>query len=709
MANPLENNVAQAIADLNDIQAAIEERGIEVGNAPTYEYGNLIRSIPAGEEIDLGVVVNSDTEDGTWVDITIYGDMYAEFMRSKTALEKVEFVVTTNILNDSFNGCTGLTSVTIPDSITSIGEAAFRSCTSVTEVRWYPPAVTSVGSSSWPIFEGCTNISKVEFGAGITHIPDYLFQEANDAPMGEVIIPETVTYIGTSAFYNCGLTSVKLPDGLSVINGSTFYSCDSLASVNFPENLTTINGSAFYGCTSLDSLTLPSKLTTIGSSAFYSTGITGELVIPASVTSVGGHAFRNCTGVTKLTWLPLKVADVRNGNSPAFAGCTGVTEVEFAEGIEIIPSFLCQGFTGLSGTLIIPDTVSAVGGAAFQGCTGLSKLVWLPISISSVQNGGYPSFSGCTGIQEVEFGEGIKIIPGNLCSGLTGLTGTLTIPETVTAVGSNAFSNCTGLSKLEWLPTSISSVGNAGYYPFAGCKNIKEVAWGAGITSIPDFLCRGLTGLEGTLTVPETVTRVGSYAFEGCTGLTKLKWLPTSISSVANAGYQPFANCTGIKEVEWADGITHIPEYICRGLTGLEGTVTIPTTVTNIGSLAFENCTGLTKLMWGPSSISSVQNWGYYPFKGCTNITTVDCDVAVEIVPSHLCYGFSSLTSFIIRNPLKVVSLPSTETFTNTPIADGTGYVFVPVDLLDSYQSSDAWASFASQFRSIEDYPEICG
>ena len=635
MSYPLEINVAQLVSDFDDMKAAIEEREILVGNSPTYKYGNLIRSIPSGVNIKKGVVVHEADTSKQWVDITVYGDMPANFMKSKTKLQHLELVYTTNIRSSSYAGCTSLTGVNIPSSVSEVGTAAFGNCTSLTEVYWNPPAISDAGSSDSPAFAGCTKIAKVTFADDVTYIPNYLFKNATGAPMGNVVIPENVTGIGTSAFSNCGLTSIELPSGLETMGASAFYNCDSLVSIDIPDGVTIINTSTFYSCGALADVDLPANLTTISGSAFYDAGIQGELVIPATVTTVGGYAFRNCTGITKLTWLPPKVSSVQNNAQYAFTGCTGVQEVEFGEDIEYIPSHLCCGFTGLKGTLTIPATVTAVYANAFKGCTGIEKLVWLPLNVASVQNNASYAFGGCTGVKEVEFGEGIKTIPGHLCNGFTGLTGTLTIPETVTAVGAYAFRNCTGLTKLEWLPKAVSSVRNSASASFSGCTNIKEIAFGDGIEIIPSYLCAGFTGLTGTLTIPRTVTAIGGYAFRNCTGLTRLVWLPPAVESVQN----------------------------------------------------------------------NAQN----SFNGCTGITTVEFPEDVSIIPNYLCNGHSSLTAFIVRNPSQVVELPSTRVLEGTPIASGTGYIYVPSSLVALYKLDLVWANYADQIRAIEDYPDICG
>jgi len=169
-------------------------------------------------------------------------------------------------------GNNSVTSITIPNSVTSIGVAAFYGCTSLTSI----------------------------------------------------IIPNSVTSIGAAAFYGCtSLTSIIIPNSVTSIRNSTFSDCTSLASITIPDSVTSIGNSVFYGCTGLTSITIPNSVTNIGNSVFYGcTGLT-SITIPNSVTSIGNFVFSNCTGLTSIT-IPNSVTSI--GNS-AFYGCTSLVNV----------------------------------------------------------------------------------------------------------------------------------------------------------------------------------------------------------------------------------------------------------------------------------------------------------------------------------------------------------------------------------------------
>ena len=167
----------------------------------------------------------------------------------------------------AFYGCSGLASLTIPSSVTSIGGDAFRDCSGLTSLT----------------------------------------------------IPSSVTSIGSYAFWDCsGLTSLTIPPSVTSIGYAAFYDCSSLTSLTIPSSVTSIGDAAFYDCSSLTSLTIPSSVTSIGEAAFSGCSGLTSLTIPSSVTSIGNYAFKGCSGLTSIYVYPEKLPKL---GEKVFDGC----------------------------------------------------------------------------------------------------------------------------------------------------------------------------------------------------------------------------------------------------------------------------------------------------------------------------------------------------------------------------------------------------
>ena len=174
----------------------------------------------------------------------------------------------------AFEDCRSLTSINIPESVTSIGDLAFRGCSSLTSIT-IPEGVTSIGEGA---FAGCSSLTAIVVAEG-NKVYDsrggcnaIIETSTNTLLQGcsSTIIPESVTSIGNSAFFNCSsLTSITIPKSVTSIGNDAFYGCTSLTAINIPEGVTSIGGSAFWNCTSLTAITIPEGVTSIGGSAFY--------------------------------------------------------------------------------------------------------------------------------------------------------------------------------------------------------------------------------------------------------------------------------------------------------------------------------------------------------------------------------------------------------------------------------------------------------
>lgn len=272
----------------------------------------------------------------------------------------------TYIGKNAFYECTSLESVTIPDSVTYIGEEAFEFCSSLTSVA-FPDNGIYIGLNA---FKSCTNLESVTIPANV-NLERGTFNECSN--LKNVILADGFTTIATGMFANCtGLTNITIPDSVTSIGNAAFFECKSLESIIIPDGVTSIADSTFDGCQKLKKVTIPASVTSIGKRAFYNCYRLTSVTIPDGVTSISDSTFEDCFNLYSVT-IPNSVTSI---GKKAFYYCK-------------------------LKSLTIPDSVISIGDEAFSDCSSPDfKSVIIPGSVTFI---GKRAFFNCMFLESVTF------------------------------------------------------------------------------------------------------------------------------------------------------------------------------------------------------------------------------------------------------------------------------------------------------------------
>ncbi len=361
-----------------------------------------------------------------------------------------------SFFNPNTGGKKTLTSVHLPNSITSIGESAFCNCDELTSMT-IPAEVEFIGMNA---FVWCTKLSEyfVKTGSPYFSTKYGVLYNLNQTKLiqypngkhGECIIPATVTSIDENAFGSSNITSINLPIGLTYMGHSAFSYCTALTSITIPETVTSIEEYTFQYCSALSEVFFPATLKTIGANAFRNcTGLSGVLTIPNSVTSIGSYAFLNCQSLTGVN-IGNSIKSIGRGS---FFGCVSITNLTLSLSVTSIDSYAfwgCSALTSIFAYPVTPVDLSATA-SVFGGVNKASCTLYIPIGSKSLYQNAlqWMDFANIveslTGLSPLSL-ETISLYPNPVTSGfrikgmegvgtltLMDLTGKLLITKQVTA------------------------------------------------------------------------------------------------------------------------------------------------------------------------------------------------------------------------------------------------------------------------------------
>ncbi len=513
---------------------------------------------------------------------------------------------------DAFNGCTSLTTITLPRTLKTVKESAFEGCDNLTDVyydgtktEWgniyimsynddlknaeihyrqetvtpahpYKYTVKEDGTIKITGYTGSTaqlTIPKELDGYTVTEIGDSAFY--NKQSLTDVVIPDTVTVIGAKAFSKCdNLIMVTLPAGLKTIKNGAFLNNRNLRKVVIHEGCTTIEHQAFKDCERLNFITLPSTLTYVGNVAFVNTGYynnaenwendmlyIGEYLIACRETVVGRSTVKDGTKLIGIG---------------AFYSCGEITEIILPDSLVYINDYAFQECKKLT-DIVIPNSVIDVGAGAFDNCGALETVV-IPDSVNSI---GERAFSMCKSLKNVTLPIGLKEIKGHVFSNCRALE-TIIIPNSVTSIGEQAFWNCTSLTSIT-LPEGIEIIGRQA---FQKCTSLSSVI------------------------IPNSLKGICHEAFESCTGLkdvyyngTADEWVSISFNEDGFGDSNPleyaenlYFNNELVADVVLANAARINPGSFINYKK--LNSIYVPKTVTSIGFDSFLNCDNLADVFY---------------------------------------------------------------------------------------------------------------
>ena len=446
----------------------------------------------------------------------------------------------------AFSHCSGLLSVTIPNSVTCIEMEAFLGCSNLTTIE-IPASVTSIGENA---FAGCSSLISMSVNSGniIYDSRDncnaIIETESNTLISGcqNTIIPTSVTSIGKGAFRGISsLTSIVIPTSVTTIGDEAFTECTGLTSINIPNSVTSIGGEVFNGCSNLSSVNIPNSVTNIGSGAFrYCANLT-TIDIPNSVTNLEEYLFDGCSSLTSFI-IPSSVATIGGG---VFWNCNGLTSIYIPSNVISIG----EGFYGdYSLTFIIVDDnnqyydsrdncnaiIEKTSNTLIVGC----KNTVIPNSVTKIGNG---AFHGNTQLTSID------------------------IPNSIEEIGPYAFSG-TNLSFIE-IPDNVNNIGTLA---FEGCSNLTTFVCKSDTPpSCDDNIFEGTDISQATLYVP--ATSIETYrATYPWSGFGKIRPINIDVT-IGSTGYATYCSEYDLD----FNTITDFKAYIVVGYNKKSGNVTV--------------------------------------------------------------------------------------------------------------------------------------
>ena len=665
----------------------------------------------------------------------------------------------TKIDNNTFENCSSLKSVSIGKSCTTISATAFNNATALekitvsadnekyssvdgallnkekTSIILYPKSksgefvipdtVTSIADRA---FSSCSNLTKITIGANVESVGDYAFNECN--VLTEVVFKDSTIkkkVIGDYAFYNCqALSNVDFGNAVTSIGNFAFMIDKSLESIEFPDSLESIGSCAFscydYGTTgsyfasNLNSVKFGIGLKTIGDYAFYKNEKLETIeFLGSNLTSIGFSAFNSCTSLTELNLSGNKATI--GGN--AFYNCTSLATVNLGEGLETIDGSTFRYCKSLE-TVNFPESLININGYAFENCHRLSSIK-IPNKVTRIDD---CAFSNCPALKSVSIGSSCSFISSTAFVGTSSIDritvsednknftavdgvlynkdkitlvlypknreGEFAVPDTVTSIANYAFDNSPNITKVT-IGENVKSIGTGA---FRNCKSLETVVFEDSDTvqkAIGAYAfnnCPALTEVN----FGNAVKSIGDEAFTACKSLESLEF-PDSLESIGEGAFSRLSNGTSgsyiesiLKRVKFGSGLETIGDYAFYGHGMLNTIEFTGDNLKSIGSKAFYNCFAITELNITGNGLV-IDSYAFYCIYALKSVTlgtgvktinsyafqqsafeTVNIGNDVETIGRYAFYNNNKLKQLVLGKGLKSINASAFTGYSNLTV-----------------------------------------
>ena len=532
---------------------------------------------------------------------------------------------------ESFSGCTSLTSVKLHETLSEIGERSFEG-TAIKTIE-FGKNVNSIGKDAFLNNMALESISVVEKNKEFSTVDGVLYNKDGNsliiypaAKKGAFALPDGVSEIREAAFKNTALTELTISQdsALDTIRNNAFEN-SMITSISLPENVTVINAETFKNATNLKSVELGSAVTYIGKSAFEGAKSLTEISLPDTLRDISTGAFKNTGLVT---------VNVGNGviriGSEAFADNASLKEVVLGENLEKLGTGSFMNCTSLA-KINLPANVNDFDVTVFTGCKNLKKIAVSNDNANyKVQAGAIYSADGKTlvavannALKELKIANGTEIINANAFDLATGIA-TITFPDSLVNVKDSAL-DVTG-----WFKAQSANVVYAGKVLYKVTGNVADVAVADGTLAIADSAISNKA--VKSVTIPATVKTIGEKAFMGSSVATIV--IPKSVTAIGN---NAFENVVTLKKITLPKTLETMGKAMFKNCSALTSIV-IPETIKNIPVDTFLNCISLTDV-----KLSSVETIGKFAFKGCEKLIVIELPVTLTELDPLSFYGCTSL------------------------------------------------------------------